>query len=295
MAGVRQEIWTGMLLDSLRFMGTWAQGIADESRFVNNEVINLADLGADPAVLIDNAVYPIPVNAQVDTDIPISLKRLETENTKVTDDELYALPYDKQGSVMNKHRKALEVTALQYGLYSIAPASNAANSLVIKTTGPNDSTGTRKRLVLADIVRLKRWMDDQNIPREGRRLVLCNEHIEDLLLTEESFRQQYMNVQEGRILKLYGFEIFEDSYSPMYNTTTLARMAFGATPTTEKNASTVFWTDDVFHAKGSAKMYYKLASENPEYRESVVGFRMYHIIIPKKRRSQGAVVSDVNA
>lgn len=295
MAGVKKEIWTGMLLDSLRFVGTWAEGIADESRFVNNDVIHLTDLGADPDVLIDNTVYPIPVNSQVDTDIPIALKKLDTENTKVTDDELYALPYDKQGSVINKHRMALEVTSMQYGLYTIAPAANAADSPVLKTTGPNDDTGTRKRLIPADIVRLKRFLDDQNVPRQGRRLVLCNDHIEDLLLTSEVFRNQYIDIQSGRVLNLFGFEIYEDSYAPMYNTSTLARMAFGATPTTEKAASTAFWTNEVFHAKGSANMYYDLASQNPTMRESVVGFRMYHIMMPKKRRSQAAIVSDVNA
>lgn len=292
---VKKELWAGLMIKNFRFMGTWVEGIMDESRFVGNNVIHLAELGADPDVLIDNNVYPIPTNNEADNDLPVALKKLETTNESVTEDELYAISFDKIGAVVEKHRLKLEETALQHGLFSIAPASNTANTPVLKSTGANDETGTRKMLTVNDIIRLKRQMDDLKIPKSNRRLVLCNEHVQDLLMTSEVFRNQYKDIATGRILNLFGFSIHEDVYSPMYDPATLARMAFGATPTTQKNASTAFWTPDVFRARGAVKMYYRLAEKDPEYRQTTAGFRLWHIILPKKARSQAAIVSDVNA
>jgi len=131
---LKRELWTGQLIDNFRFFGTWAMGLRTANEYVGNNVIHLTQLGADPNVLIDNSVYPIVVNSQTDSDYPVSLKKLDTENTRITEDELYALPYDKTGSTLNKHRRALELTAMQYGLYTIAPSADTAGTPVLLTT-----------------------------------------------------------------------------------------------------------------------------------------------------------------
>lgn len=295
MAGVKQELWTGMLISQFRFMGSWAEGLNDESSYVGNDAIHLVELGADPDVLINNTVYPIAVNDQIDQDIVVALTKFDTTNTRIKDDELYALPYDKPGSSMRKHRLRIEQTARRYGLYSIAPASNLAKTPVLKTTGDNDETGTRKRMRIEDIIRLKKHYDDAEIPLENRELVLCNDHIQDLLMVSQDFKEKYTNIQSGQVLDLYGFKTSQDVYAPMYDPTTLTKKAFNAVATTEKNASTAFYKPDVFRASGSIKMYYELADTTPTTRQSVMGFRMYHIILPYTRRSQAAIVSDVNA
>ena len=99
--GVYTEIWTGELVKVLRagLEGTWLSGIPDQSSIVNNDVIHLVEVGVDPDVLINNKTYPIDVQALEDKDIAIKLDKFQTKATPITDDELYAISYDKTARV----------------------------------------------------------------------------------------------------------------------------------------------------------------------------------------------------
>jgi hypothetical protein len=291
------SMWTGELLNKFRHQNGWLNVIPSQDNFVNNNAINLADIGADPAVLINNTTYPIATSGRTDTPLVISLNKFQTENTKVTHDELYALPYDKPGSVIRQHRETLEETTAMYGLHSIAPAGNTASTPVIKTTGA-DNGSDRKRLTSADIINLKKKFDELKVPKEGRILVLCADHVSDLLLEDKngSFAQIYHNAIDGVIAKkFYGFQIFEQTYNPVYNGSTVAKKAFNAAaaPTTDCNASTAFHTSRIVKATGSVKMFYSLAENDPKNRESVMGFELYHVVIPKKEEFIAAIISDI--
>ena len=37
---------------------------------------------------------------------------------------------------------------------------------------------------------MKRALDNLRVPSDGRRLVLCPDHVNDLLLTSQAFREQ---------------------------------------------------------------------------------------------------------
>lgn len=290
MAQPRVELFLSDFIKKFRHVGSWVAVLRDESRFVGNNVIHKADLGADPAVTI-NGNAPFLVTPITDDEQTYSLDRFDTENTPITDEELYASAYDKISSVVERHTESLEEETAYYGLHYLAPPSNSTVTPVLLTTGADDGTG-RKRLTIADVIRHKRQYDDLKIPKRDRHLVLSNEHVEDLLLTSESFEKQYMDVREGRVLKLKGFNIHEEVYSPRYNRTTLAKVAYGAAASgTDGNASTSFWAPDALRAKSTPKFYYRPSSLDPENRQTVAGFRVYHLIAPYKRRSQGAIVS----
>ena len=82
-AGLYSEIWTGELVQKLRAADTapWLDGIPDYSALTDKNIIHLVDVGVDPAVLINNTTYPIPITAIDDADIPISLDKYQTEAT----------------------------------------------------------------------------------------------------------------------------------------------------------------------------------------------------------------------
>lgn len=286
--GVLKEIWTGELLNHFRHEGTWMSRIRDRSELVNNNVIHLVDVGADPGVLINNTTYPIAVVSREDGDVPISLDKFDTENTSVSKDELYAISYDKMASVIDQHKEVLEEKTLEKGLHALAPQSNTAKSPVLPTTG--SAVNGLKQITTKDFSKMKRKFDDLKIPKKDRIAVLCNEHIEMLLNTDESFEKQYKDNREGRILKLYGFEIYEDAYNPVYNGTTGVKVAFGAAPqATDRNASVFFYAGRAFRAKGSAEMFWSEANKNPQLRKHVVGFQQYFICLPKKNEGFGAI------
>jgi hypothetical protein len=289
--GVLVELWTGELIEKFRHAGQWLSEIPSEDKYVNNNAIHLVDVGADPAVLIDNTTYPIAVATRTDADVVVALKKFDTENTAITDDELYALPYDKPGSVMRQHLDVLEETTMMYGLHSLAPSADSTNTPVVKTTGANN--GTRKRMKVADIATIKKRLDDLKVPLTGRVLVLCNAHLNDLILDQDqSFRDRFYNTATGQVMDFYGFKIYQSTYNPVYNAS-FNKVAFSAAPAgTDHNASIVFYAPRAFKARGSVKFYYQDASINPTLRQSVAGYRLYHIVLQKKNIGFGAIVSD---
>lgn len=287
-AGVLTEVWTGELVKALRagLNGTWLQGVADMSSLVNNETIHMVDVGADPEVMIDNKTYPLTPQQLTDGDIAISLKKFETEPTSVTDDELYALSYDKMGRVRESHSNAMLDTQLLYAIHALAPEKNAAKAPVLATTGEAD--GTRKRLTRADIIALKAQFDKLKVPTAGRRLVLCTDHVNDLLMLDQKFADQYYNYTTGKIANLFGFEVYEFVNCPYYSTAGV-KQAVGSK--TGVQASVAFYVPRVFKATGSTKMYYSDSQTDPLNKRNLISFTQRFVCLPKKADAFGAIYS----
>lgn len=291
MAGVYVEVWTGELVKRFNHAdtATWLDGIPDYSRYSQNNVIHLVDVGIDPAVLINNTTYPIPVTALNDADIPVSLDKLTTEATPITDDELYALSYDKIALVKDKHATAITIKKFDKAIHAFGPASNTTATPVIATTGT--LVGGKRRLTRADIISLKKKFDDNKVPVSGRRLVLCPDHVEDLLLDDQKFADQYYNYTTGKIANLYGFEVYEYVANPLY-TTAGAKKSFGAVASAgEFQASVAFHAPTMFKAAGETKMYYSEAKNDPLTHRNLVNFEHRYIAMPKKSIGIGAIYS----
>lgn len=297
-ATVFKEVWTKAVKDSLSTseVATFLDGIEDFSQYVSNagdeaQVIHLIYMGVEPEVLINNSTYPIPVQELGEEDIPIALDKYVTKVTPITDDELYALSYDKIATVKNKHAKAISKTKYKKSIHALAPSGNTASMPVLLTTGPDDGTG-RKRLIWDDLVMLKRKLDDLEVSDLGRRLVLCNDHVNDLLLLDQKFKDQFFNAANGKPFSQLGFDFYSYVANPYYNPTTKAKLSFGALPTaTDRRASVFFSLDRAAKASGWTKMYYSAASTDPTNQRNLVNFRHYYIVLPTREEARGAIVS----
>ena len=284
-AGVYKEIWTGELVKALRGLleGTWLDGIPDSSSLVNNDIIHLVEVGVDPEVLINNTTYPIPLQALDDKDIAIELDKFQTKVTPITDDELYAISYDKMSRVKESHSNAINDAKFAKAAHALCAAKHTATTPVLVTTGERDADTGRLRLTPADLVRMKAAMDKLKVPADRRRLVLCPDHVNDLLLADQKFKEQYnINQKEGKIGRLYGFDIYEFGNNPLYDTSG-NKKAVGATASAgEFQCSFAFYAQRVFKATGSTKMYYSPAETDPEYQRNKINFRHYFICMFKK-------------
>ena len=293
MEGVFTEVWTGELVKRLNagLQATFLQGIPDYSANVNNEVIHLVDVGGDPDVLVNNTTYPIPVQDLTDGDIAIGLDKFQTKATRVTDDELYAISYDKFGSVVDRHREAIVTVKYKKFAHALAPYSHTAKTPVIQTSGDTDTASGRKKITPKDIIALKRAFDNMEVPEDGRVLVLCPDHVNDLLEQDQSFKEQYYNYTSGKLMNMYGFEVYTFVNAPYFNKNGV-KLAYNATPSaTDHKGSFAFYRPRMFRAQGTPKMYYSEAVTNPQTQENLVNFRNYDIVLPKKMEAIGAIYS----
>ena len=293
MEGIYTEVWTGEMVKKLNagLQATFLNGIPDYSTNVNNEVIHLVDVGGDPDVLVNNTTYPIPIQDLEDGDIAIGLDKFQTKATRVTDDELYAISYDKFGSVVERHRESIVTVKYKKFAHALAPYSHTANTPVIQTSGETDTATGRKKITPKDIIALKRAFDNMEVPEDGRVLVLCPDHVNDLLELDQSFKDKYYNYTSGKLMNMYGFEVYTFVNTPYFNKNGV-KLAYNAVPTaTDHKGSFAFYRPRMFRAQGSTKMYYSEAATNPQTQENLVNFRNYDIVLPKKMEAIGAIYS----
>lgn len=296
--GVYTEIWTGELVKYLRrgLEATWLDGIPDSSSIVNNDVIHLVEVGVDPDVLINNTTYPIPLQALDDADIAIQLDKFQTKVTPVTDDELYAISYDKMTRVKESHGNAINDSKFQKAAHALCAQKNSATTPVLVTTGARDADTGRIKLCMQDIINLKRALDKLKVPAAGRRLVLCTDHVNDLLETDQRFKEQY-NIDRGNgtVGRQYGFDIYEFANNPLYTTAGMKKAVGASAETGEFQCSFAFYVPRVFKATGSTKMYFSEATTDPEYQRNKINFRHYFVCLPKKADAGGVIRSGYSA
>ncbi|WP_448529169.1 hypothetical protein [Raineya sp.] len=294
---VHTEIWTGEVIRRFRKDTGFMSRIPEKNDWVKNRVIHLVDIGADPQVLVDNTTYPIPVVDANDTDVVVPLRHLETQNTGIPHKYLHGLSFDAIAEYTQIHVESLQETAADLAIHAIAPNSNTTGTPIVPTTGASDGAASpRRQITVADIIRLKRLFDDLKVPKKDRILVLCPQHVEQLLNISEVFKEQYKNTGSGAIVpSLFGFDIYEYHSVPAYTgpTTALTKKAFGSVynPATDRYASVAFYAPRTFKASAEPDMYYEDAKTNPQTRKTVIGFGLWFVAIPKKLEGLGAIVS----
>lgn len=290
--GVYTDAWTGEVVKQYthKEQGTFLDGVPDYSRYSENDVIHLSEITTDPDVLIDNTTYPLEPTKLEDGDIAIKLAKFETQPTSVTDDELYAISYDKMSVVKEVHGNKIGEAHLDKAIHAFAPAKHTTETPVIKTTGESD--GTRKKITRKDVIALRRLLDKLKVPKDGRRLVLCNDHVNDLLEDDQKFMNQYHNYETGAIAKMYGFEIYEYVNCPLYGQD-LVKKAFGAAAADgDFEASVSFYAPRMFKAKGTTKVYYSEAGKDPLNKRNLISFTSRFVALPKQAKAAcGAIVS----
>lgn len=293
-AGVLTEIWTGELVKQLRRSegATWLDGIPDASSLAENDVIHLVDVGIDPDVLINNTSYPIEVQELKDGDIALKLDKFQTKPTPVTDDELYASSYDKMARVKESHAIAISNAKFVKAAHAFCAQKHTPQTPVLKTTGEKDQETGRVKMVMADVINLKRALDKLSVPAVGRRLVLCSDHVNDLLGSDQNFEKQYnIDRTDGRVGRLYGFDIFEFDFTPIYTTAGVKKSVGAKAETGEFQCSFAFYDQRVFRCTGSTKMYYSEAGTDPQHQRNLINFRHYFLAMPKKQDAGAVIMS----
>ena len=200
-------------------------------------------------------------------------------------------------SVQERHRDSLREKVCEKAIHAIAPSKHTDTTPVLLTTGETTTDGTRKKFTANDLLAAKRTCDKMKMPKKDRIMVLCSDHINDLLETDQKFKEHYnINQTEGKIARLYGFDIYEYDGTPHYKVSGKTKLAWGAVPAaaTDRQASVFYFNGRMMKANGSVQFYHSEASKDPLYHRNLVNFTKWGICLPlKAENSLGAIVSDI--
>lgn len=292
MLSLNKQIWINQLMERFYADSSFLSYIGrDMSQLVDNDKINLAEAGVNPNVLINNTTYPIATAQRVDTPLEITLDLFETENTLIRRPEVIEYSYDQLESVLMGHRESLRVKTAEKAAHAISPQVDGQSTPVIKTTGANNGDG-KKRLTVADILKLKRRFDDLDIPFEDRYLVLHPAHMEDLILADFQAFKSITDLKDGKPLRFAGFGMLQFTKNPSYIKATGQKLAFGSafSATTHTFCSFAFHAQEVMKADGNVYMYSDI--DNPKERGTIVGFDKRFIAMPIRNKAIGAILAD---
>jgi hypothetical protein len=254
---------------------------------VENNTINLAEVGADPNVLLNNSTYPIPFAARNDVPIALPLDTYNTEGTVVHRVEEIEAAYDKMQSVVAGHKNALLHEFAKKAAHAWAPESDTAETPVIATSG--DVDGDFKKITLDDILALATRFDEMDAPEGSRVLVLHPQHLRQLTGEDKKLFKEFIGTGQG--FDLFGFKTYKHSKTPLFNKTTGEKKAYGtaAAPTTDTIASVAFVNTEVMKVQGTFDMFARL--NDPEQAGDIINFMMRALALPLRNKGIGAIYS----
>ncbi|QTE36021.1 hypothetical protein J3L18_23195 [Mucilaginibacter gossypii] len=255
-------------------------------------------------ILINNTAYPIAVQQYSDDGVTLQLDKYQTKVVPISDDQATGASYKRIDAVTFLMTRGMLITKYKKAIHSIAPAGNTDKTPILKTTGRSGKfdangdeiilrDGDRLILVYEDLVDHKKQYDLMEVPEVGRRLVLCSDHWNDLLLDRKRFGDLLVNYTKGSTVPMIaGFELYQYIGNPSYNGDTLAKLAYGSVPGDHQyKASVSFYTPNIAKKTGYTRQYFLPAPLNPANQSNDLAYRHYFMAVPKQAKYIGAIVS----
>lgn len=275
-----KQIFANIILSLFYPAWSWLNELTSMDHMVSANKINLAEVGADPEVVKDNRQWPLVPTERTDKGVEIVLGTFDTVPTHVTNVEELETNYNKCESVVQQHVNSLRTLAAKSAAYNIAPESNSANTPVLATTGADRGDGN-KALTYKDLLRLRTAFNKKNYPVEGRVLLLCPEHEEDLLAEDVNRYNQIMTT--GQVA---GFKVYTFNGNPNYSTAGV-KADYGTT--NAQPASIAFLKSEVMRAMGTIEG--EPEKRWADYRGWLLGFQLRFVAMPFRNQGIAAIYS----
>lgn len=261
---------------------TWLNEAEDLSIFAaDGQTLQFPESGADPAVY-KNRVTDIDSVEPEETVHKVDLDIYDSQNYKIRNVYLHALPFEKIQHYTRKSAKSIIKQEIADAAYAFAPTASGRKKIILPTTGP--VRNGVKMMSLDDVVAFARACDNAEFPEEGRNLVLTSDMWWDLVNNNDILKGQLermtMNGKiEPRVVEYYGFKIHKSLGNKLgiaWDVTGAEKAAQGTVLDPANGivpAALFFLAGQVFRAGGNMEMFYRDKSIDPEGRAYTFGFQ----------------------
>lgn len=235
MQGVDVVQWVNYIMEKFRKNNQFTNSVYSDDEYVKDgKYVVIPQAGDDPTTTKNRTIFPAPVTLRKDRSVVYQLDVYRTDPTLITAAETYEVSYNKMDSVYGSHADKL--------------VQDAADDLIIKwldelpqvnyipTVGPNTSviltgaTGTRKTMTYELLKQVKRRMDLDDVPMQGRTVLISPNHLDELItsFTPQNFDlfSKGYDPTTGMLGNIFGFSFYMRSST--------ARASFSASTYTVK-------------------------------------------------------------
>ncbi len=263
--GVDVEIWVNMIVDKLFADNSiLTKVLREDDRVLGGAVVHIPQAGANVGGEKNRTVFPAGAVRRADTDIVYPLDVYTTNPHHIPDAEQMQISYDKMASAMVDQIEWLDGSITTDALYAWA---GVGAGQIARTSGADSAenlapgaTGTRKVMTVKDFKRAMVLLNKQNASKTGRFALLdsdmLGELMDDPMLQARDVAKE-ADYKEGRVARLFGFDIMERSEITVYdNTGVPVKKAVGAVGAATDNKSSLFFQkDSLCLALGEKKFY----------------------------------------
>ena len=297
---LQTEIWVTEIQENLFPANDFMSRCKDHTAFINHLTVHLPQSGANPAVFKNNTSLPVNINQRTDSDFTYSLNNYKGEPILITNLEEMQNSYDKRSSVLGNVTRNMRFAIGNQTLYAWTPSGA---SRIVRTSGTAvntalapSATGTRNAITLNDISAMKAKLDNDNVPLEGRILMMPADMYNNQLLQINNIQAFYAYnmpvVQTGKAPTIFGFEVMIRPSICVYDTSAVVKTINDlgsplAPLATDNLACIAYHPDFVSKAEGSINVY---AAENlPQYYGSILSIEVQHGASPLRPNYIGVV------
>lgn len=218
----------------------------------------------------NRTVFPAPISETADSDISFDMTDYSSNPKRVRDLEQLQVSYDKMQSVIRNMLLNINDGVALDMLY--AWRVEVAN-MIVETSGVaapstlNGTTGNRKRVKYNDLVDLSSKLDSQDVPDEGRVLLMPSPMYNNLLLDDDikqNFNSKLADLNKGVVGEILGFKVMKRSKVLSYTDAGVAKLPTAAAAVTDSHTALAWHPAFVGRSKGNVQVYAD-AEPRPEH------------------------------
>lgn len=274
---VNKEMWRPDIIESLYKSNAFLlRSFNADDMVVGGRIVHIPQAGAPSSVERNRINLPAPIVKRADTDIVYVLDEYTSDPRLITDIDKKELSYDKRASVIREDTgKMMEVSGdnMLYNWSVNIPAASKVLTTGASATGTAPgATGNRKIITEADLRKAQLLLNNQNIAKEGRVMILPANFL-DQLMSDNNLKyafQQVIDLKAGQVGRLYGFDLYERSTVIVETTGGVVKLPEAASATDDNECAVFYQENTVERALGDVDIF-----DNPgkaEYYGDVVSF-----------------------
>ncbi|MDI3319134.1 hypothetical protein [Pinibacter soli] len=286
--GLAQEVWLADVLQDFYPSNHFLSAARDLSSLCDNEAINLAEVGADPDVLVNNTVWPIPYTVAADSPLKILLKTYDTTSSVVRNAVAIEQAYDQRAIYVQKHQRALlkKLGMDAAWAYGVATADSTKSNTITELNA-NDS-------FIDAVIDKQTEYADMDADTEDWIAIYTPAHMA-MIAKEDKKLYKAIMAKPGDVF--YGFKTYTYSKNPYYITAANApggvatKAGYGAAfnPAVHKKSSLFCLGSEIMVAQGGFEFFSRM--KDPDYKGDIFNYQMRGVAAPLRNKHLGAIIA----
>jgi hypothetical protein len=259
---IQKEIWMAAIIEGLFASNSFLSKAFNADEYVNNgKIVHIPNAGAASGTKKNRTSLPATVNKREDIDITFALDEYTTDPVLIPHADTVELSYDKRQSVLRQDKLKLQDNVALDFIYNWSPTKEQC----VETTGKevnaytDKATGKRNSICKADVLGLMTQFNNDDIPQDGRYLLLdaqmYSQLLNDLTANENTAFLASADAQNGILGKLFSFNVMMRSKVGLYTSAKAAKSWSAAGAATDLAAAIAWHDQSVCRALGEVKAF----------------------------------------